>query len=122
VRSRGALSIGLTLAALIVGGWRFILPFGSGGGNPPAAVTHLIGQIVQSRGQNALPAFQSATAALDGYRAAHETYAGAALPPSTGVLVLDAGTTSYCLQTGSGAATVHELEPVGNLNLGPCPA
>jgi len=120
VRSRTALSIGLTLAALIVGGWRLALPFGGGETSP--AITGLIGELVQKHDQTQLPAFQAVLPTLAAYRAAHGTYVGAVLPPSSGVLVVAAGPRSYCLEAREAGSLVHEVEPGGGLATGACPA
>jgi hypothetical protein len=44
------------------------------------------------------------------------TYVGATLPVGTGVVLVTAGSTSYCLQAGN----EHEVGPNGQPAPGPC--
>jgi hypothetical protein len=64
--------------------------------------------------------FAQAGTELEAYRAEHETYAGAALPPSFGVALVRADATTYCLQAGVGGAVQHFVGPVGPASAGPC--
>ena len=113
------LTIGLTLAALIIGGWHFAFGFGLGGGGSAAGLGQLIGSVA---GQNVAPQFQSAVSELSSYHQQYGTYAGARLSAADGVLVVGATQSSYCLETGSGTALVHQVEPGGSLLVGACPA
>jgi hypothetical protein len=116
--SRGiGLTIGLTIAALIVGGWHFAFGFGLGGGGSAQSIGQLIGSVT---GQNVAPQFRSAAAILDAYHQQHGTYVGEVLP-STGVVVVGASQASYCLQSGAGTTVVHQVEPGGSLMVGACP-
>jgi hypothetical protein len=76
-------------------------------------------------GQQAITRAQSETAGLNFSQAApalqafydqNGTYAGATLPPGTGVVLARADATSYCLQSGD----EHEDGPGGQLQPGPC--
>jgi hypothetical protein len=64
--------------------------------------------------------FQGAAPALQAWYAANGTYDGAALPPGSGVLLVRADTSGYCLQTPAGSAVEHELGPGGSPQPGPC--
>ncbi len=48
------------------------------------------------------------------------TYAGAALPGGTGVTVVNASATGYCLQADLSGSVVHENGPGGSPAAGPC--
>ena len=48
------------------------------------------------------------------------TYAGAELPPGSGIVLVSATATSYCLQSGAGTTAEHELGPGGAPQPGPC--
>ena len=54
--------------------------------------------------------------------AANGTYAGAQLPPGSGVVLVRADAASYCLQTTGAASTMmHETGPNGTAaQPGPC--
>jgi hypothetical protein len=64
--------------------------------------------------------FTQAGTELEAYRAEHETYAGAVLPPSFGVTLVRADATTYCLQAGVGGAMQHFVGPAGPAASGPC--
>jgi hypothetical protein len=64
--------------------------------------------------------FQGAVPLLQAWYAEYGTYAGATLPPATGVLLVRADTTGYCLQSGAGTAVEHEVGPNGQPQPGPC--
>ena len=63
-------------------------------------------------------AFQQAGFALEQQMATTGTYAGAAVP--TGVVLVRADASSYCLQAGAGAAVQHLAGPGGSPAPGPC--
>ena len=76
-------------------------------------------------GQQAITQAQSATAGLNfnqvvpglqAYFDQNQTYVGATLPPGSGVTLVSANTTSYCLQSGN----EHEIGPGGTPQPGPC--
>ncbi len=60
--------------------------------------------------------FRSADSVLQAWFAEHGTYAGATLPPGTGVVLVRADAGGYCLQDG----TAHELGPNGQPQPGAC--
>jgi hypothetical protein len=62
---------------------------------------------------------QSAAIALQAAHAAAGTYAGAQVTVA-GVRLVRADAGSYCLETGTGAATVHLRGPQGTAAPGPC--
>jgi hypothetical protein len=60
--------------------------------------------------------FNQAVPALQAFYDQNHTYAGATLPPGSGVVLVRADATSYCLQSGS----EHEDGPGGQPAPGPC--
>ena len=64
-------------------------------------------------------AFQQATAELEQARSLNGTYAGASLA-GFGVTLERGDASSYCLQTGTGAAVTHLAGPDGTVAPGPC--
>ena len=64
--------------------------------------------------------FQAMTSVLQAWFAANGTYAGAALPQGSGVALVRADTTSYCLQTTEATPVMHEAGPNGTVQPGPC--
>lgn len=83
--------------------------------NGPASVS---GQQAVTRAQSAVAAtnFAQADAAMQAFYAQSGTYAGATLPPGSGVVLVRAATASYCLQAGA----EHEDGPGGQAQPGPC--
>jgi type II secretory pathway pseudopilin PulG len=64
--------------------------------------------------------FTAAATQLEMYHAENATYVGASLPPSFGVTLARADSSSYCLQTGIGGAAQHFSGPGGAAASGPC--
>ena len=64
--------------------------------------------------------FASATPALQAWFAENGTYVGATLPPGTGVVLVRADGTGYCLQADVGGTQEHEVGPQGAPQPGPC--
>jgi hypothetical protein len=64
--------------------------------------------------------FEGVTAALQAWFAENGTYAGAALPPGSGVVLARADTSGYCLQTTAGTSVEHKVGPGGQPQPGPC--
>jgi hypothetical protein len=64
--------------------------------------------------------FSQASLQLETFHAENGTYVGATLPASFGVVVVRADASSYCIQSGSGAAVEHEWGPGGSLAPGGC--
>jgi hypothetical protein len=64
---------------------------------------------------------QQAAPAMELWRSANGTYAGASLPPSNGVTVVRADAASYCLQAGVPPDVQHLAGSGGNAPVdGPC--
>jgi hypothetical protein len=72
--------------------------------------------ITQAQSETAGLNFSQALPALQAFYDQSGTYAGATLPPGTGVVLARADATSYCLQS----ATEHETGPGGTPQPGPC--
>jgi hypothetical protein len=72
--------------------------------------------ITQAQSETAGLNFNQAVPALQAFYDENGTYAGATLPPGTGVVLARADATSYCLQSG----TEHEDGPGGQAAPGPC--
>src|SRR5437763_15776054 len=64
--------------------------------------------------------FSQAALQLETFHAEKGTYAGATLPASFGVVLVQAEASSYCLQSGSGTAVEHEIGPGGSVAAGAC--
>jgi hypothetical protein len=64
--------------------------------------------------------FVQAGTELEAYHAENGTYAGAALPPSFGVMLVRADAASYCLQSGTAGSVQHFTGPGGTSTAGPC--
>jgi hypothetical protein len=110
------LGLPLLLVALAVGGYLFVQ---QGKTNGPTA-----GSITQAETQAQSYAagtnFQAAVQVLQASYAANGTYAGAALPPGSGVALVRADASSFCLQTTDTAAVMHESGPNGTVVPGSC--
>jgi hypothetical protein len=72
--------------------------------------------ITQAQSEVAATNFGQADTAMQAFFAQSGTYAGATLPAGTGVVLVRADETSYCLQSGA----EHEDGPGGQPALGPC--
>ena len=106
----------LVLAALAVGGYLFVRQVQTNGPTS-AAVTQMVTQADSTvAGAN----FASAAPALQAWFTENGTYAGATLPPGTGVVLVRADGTGYCLQADVGGAQEHEVGPQGAPQPGPC--
>lgn len=77
-------------------------------------------EITQAESAVAQTNFQGVDASLQAWYAANATYAGATLPPGSGVTLVRADEHGYCLQTMAGPAVEHELGPGGQPQPGPC--
>ena len=73
-------------------------------------------EIAQAQSATAGVNFSQAVPALQAYFDENQTYVGATLPPGSGVLLVSADATSYCLQSGD----EHEVGPGGTPQPGPC--
>lgn len=72
--------------------------------------------ITQAQSEVAATNFAQAAAAMQAFYAEHATYVGATLPVGTGVVLVTAAPTSYCLQAGD----EHEVGPNGQPAPGAC--
>ena len=72
--------------------------------------------ISQAQSVGAAADFGQVVPVLQAYFDQNHTYVGATLPPGSGVTLVTAGATSYCLQTGN----EHEAGPGGTPQPGPC--
>jgi hypothetical protein len=110
------LGLPLLLVALLVGGYLFMAQNKSSG--PSSAVVTQAESQAQSfaAGTN----LQGADQVLQGWYAENGTYAGAPMAPGSGVTLARADATSYCIETGTGTAVMHETGPGGQPQSGPC--
>ncbi len=100
------------LAAVLIGGYLWATSANSTGPTTPPvqrAVTQAQASVVAAN-------FQGANVAMQAWYAQSNTYAGATLPPGTGVVLVRADATSYCLQAGA----EHEVGPGGSAQPGSC--
>src|SRR5437016_6606426 len=74
----------------------------------------------QAQQVSAAANFGQAAIQLETFHAENGTYIGVALPPSYGVSLVRADASSYCLQTGTGAAVQHLVGPGGQPAAGHC--
>lgn len=105
------------LIALVIGGVLFMKDAKTNGPTSPQ-VTQEIGQA-----QTAVAAtnFQQADLSLQAWYAQNGSYAGATLPPGSGVVLVRADATSYCLQaTAADGSAQHENGPGGQAQPGGC--
>lgn len=72
--------------------------------------------ISQAQSVGAGADFGQVVPVLQAYFDQNQTYAGATLPPGSGVALVRADTASYCLQSGN----EHEVGPGGTPQPGPC--
>ena len=110
------LGLPLLLVALLVGGYLFTQQSKTSG---PTAATVTQAE-TQAQSYAASTNFQGAAQVLEAWYAASGTYAGATLPPGSGVSLVRADAQSFCLQTGDASAVMHETGPNGAVSPGPC--
>jgi hypothetical protein len=110
------LGLTLILVPLLIGGYLFTQQSKTSGPTAPAVTQ------AEAQAQDAVAAtnFQGVASVLEGWFASNGTYAGAALPPGSGVVLVRADTTSFCLQTAGATAVMHETGPNGSPQPGPC--
>jgi hypothetical protein len=72
--------------------------------------------ITQAHSEVAATNFAQASAAMQAFFTENATYVGATLPVGTGVVLVSAASTTYCLQAGN----EHEVGPNGQPAPGPC--
>ena len=109
----------LLLVALAIGAYVFVAQIRSTSSSPTSPQS--IAQD-ESQATSAVAAtnLQSARAAMQVWFAANNTYAGATVPPGSGVFLVRADTSGYCLQAGAGTTAMHEAGPGGQPVPGPC--
>jgi hypothetical protein len=111
--ARGLSLVSLILA-LAVGAWILSSYSGrSAGGHTPAQ------QIDEAQQAATGVAFRQAQVQLEQHRALDGTYAGASVE-SSGVALVRADASSYCLEARSGSSTTHMNGPDGAPAPGPC--
>jgi len=106
------LTIGLTIAAVAFGGWRMLLP---GADSASSDVTDGVSSLISTTLQ---ASFTGAQASLDAQRNATGSYAGAVVQPP--ITLVQADTSSYCLQLEQGAVLQHLEGPGGSPVPGAC--
>ena len=106
------LTIGLTVAAVAVGGWRFALPVSSSSQQQiEQGVSSLLNTVTSAE-------FTGAEATLDAERSSTGSYAGA--PVTAPVVLVRADATSYCIEIVQGSAAAHVNGPGGSPASGTC--
>jgi len=104
----------MLLVSLVIVGSLFIQQMRTGGPSAPAvtrAETHAQGAVAATN-------FQGMASTLQAWYASNGTFAGATLPAGSGVALVHADATSYCLETAT--ATMHETGPSGTPQPGSC--
>lgn len=110
--SRFYLTIGLTVAAVAVGGWKMLLPASSDGSKEVVgAVSSMVSTITSAQ-------FTGARATLDAERNATGSYEGAPLSPPLTLVRADAS--SYCIEYAQGPVLQHLVGPGGTPQPGHC--
>jgi hypothetical protein len=104
------------LAALAVGAYLFAVQ-SKKEGPTASSLTQVESQAVSAA---AGTSFQGAAQALQAWYAANGTYAGATLPPGSGVVLARADQSGYCLQAAVAGTVEHELGPGGSPQPGAC--
>ena len=110
--ARFGLTIGITIAAVIFGGWRMLLPGSEVAGSGVAdEASALIATTLSA-------SFTGAEASLDAQRTATGSYAGTPLQPP--ITLVRADTASYCIQLQQGVVLQHVVGPGGTPVAGAC--
>jgi|SRR5689334_16407555 len=105
------------LIVLAVGGYLYAKDAKSNGPTSGAVSQAIAGADTAVAATN----FRGADAAMQAFFAQNGTYAGATLPPGSGVFLVRSDASSYCLQaTGAGGAAEHENGPGGAALPGAC--
>lgn len=102
------------LVVVLIGGYLTVKNMNSNGPTSPPVQQ----AITQAQVNVAATNFEGAATAMQAFFAQSGTYAGAALPPGTGVILARADATSFCLQTPAGDQ--HENGPGGAPAPGAC--
>jgi hypothetical protein len=106
------LTVGITIAAIIFGGWRMLLP---GAGSATSGVSDDVSSMISA---TLKAQFTGAQASLDAQRIATGSYAGTPLQPPIALVRADA--TSYCIQLEQGPVLQHIDGPGGAPVPGAC--
>jgi hypothetical protein len=111
------LGLPLLLVSLLVGGYLFTQQSKTTG-----PTSDVVTQAeTQAQQLTAATNFQPIVPLMDAAFQANGTYAGADLPLGSGVVLVRADATSYCLQTtGDATAVMHDAGPNGTVQPGPC--
>ena len=105
------------LIVLVVGGYLYAKDAKSNGPTSGTVTRAIAGADTAVAATN----FQGADAAMQAFFAQNGTYAGATLPPGSGVLLVRSDAGSYCLQaTAADGTAEHENGPGGQSLPGPC--
>src|SRR5207244_8336588 len=114
--SRSGLGIVSLLLALVLAGGLWAMNVSTAGPtSQPAKQAESQAQQVSAAAN-----FGQAAIQLETFHAENGTYIGVALPASYGVSLVRADASSYCLQTGTGAAVQHLVGPGGQPAAGHC--
>jgi hypothetical protein len=107
----------LVLVTLLIGGYLFTQSSKTTG-----PTSDVVTQAeTQAQQFTAATNFQPIVPLMDAAFQANGTYAGADLPLGSGVTLVRADATAYCLQsTGDPTAVMHEAGPNGTVQPGPC--
>jgi hypothetical protein len=111
------LALSVLLVALAIGGYLYAQQSRTSGSSASAATQ------AEARARDAVAAtnFQGMASVLQAWYVSNGTYAGATLPPGSGVALVQSGASSYCLETtGAATATMHETGPNGSPQPGAC--
>jgi hypothetical protein len=111
-RMSRSLALPLLLISLAVGGFLFVRSAQTSG--PTSSVAQQAE--TQAQADVASTNFAGVLPVLQAWYAESATYAGATLPPGSGVVLVRADAASYCLQSG----TEHLDGPAGVAQPGPC--
>ena len=105
------------LVVLVIGGYLYAKDAKTNGPTSPTVTQ----AIAQANTAVAATNFQGADTAMQAFFAQSSTYAGATLPPGSGVVLVRADATSYCLQvTAADGTPQHENGPGGQPQPGAC--
>jgi hypothetical protein len=107
-----ALGLPALLVVLCIGGYLAVKNMGSSGPTAPPVRQ----AITQASADVAAANFEGADEAMQAFYTQNGTYAGATLPPGTGVVIVRSDASSYCLQAGA----EHENGPGGQAQPGGC--
>lgn len=105
------------LVALVIGGYLYTKSAQTNGPTSP----QMSQAIDQAQATASATDFREADMSLQASYTQNGTYVGAALPPGSGVILVRADATSYCLQaTAADGTAQHEHGPGGQALTGPC--